>query len=164
MNMEDAAHDGETPLADLALQLEKIHAVCEVASRTGVPLVLNARTDVYLLGVGPEEKRYDETVRRLSAYRDAGADCVFAPGLHDRDTIARLVRDLRCPINILAGPGVPSIPELKAIGVARVSLGSSPMRASITQLHKLAEELKATGTYQSLEGAIPHAELNRLLG
>ena len=88
------------------------------------PIVLNARTDVYLLEVGAPEKRYDEALRRLAAFRDAGADCVFVPGLRDSSTIRRLVKDLRCPVNILAGPGSPSVPELQQLGVARVSLGS----------------------------------------
>ena len=72
------------PLAELSLQLEKIRAVRETATSLKVPLVLNARTDVYLLQVGDPARRYDETVRRLTAFRDAGADCVFVPGLADR--------------------------------------------------------------------------------
>ncbi|MGC2196159.1 MAG: isocitrate lyase/phosphoenolpyruvate mutase family protein, partial [Terriglobales bacterium] len=77
MNLEDATEDAAHPLADLPLQLEKIHAVREAALKTGVLLVLNARTDVYLLKLGDPEKRYDEAVCRLVAFRDAGADCVF---------------------------------------------------------------------------------------
>ena len=83
MNLEDAIGDSSAALVDLPLQLEKIHAVREMASRLRIPLVLNARTDVYLLQIGDPAKRYDETVRRLSAFREAGADCVFAPGLLD---------------------------------------------------------------------------------
>ena len=95
-----------------------------------VPLMLNARTDVYLGDVGEPETCLDEALRRLVAFRDAGADCLFVPGLRDLDTIARFVRELRHPVNILAGSGSPSIPELQQIGVARVSLGSSPARAA----------------------------------
>ena len=69
-----------------------------------LPIVLNARTDVYLLEIGAPEKRYEEALRRLTAFRDAGADCVFVPGLRDPATIARLVKDLQCPVNILGGP------------------------------------------------------------
>lgn len=79
MNFEDAPGDAGNPLAELSAQIEKILAVREAAASRGIPLVLNARTDVYLLQVGEPAGRYDETVRRLSAYRDAGADCVFAP-------------------------------------------------------------------------------------
>jgi len=163
LNLEDAAGDPATPLVELPLQLEKIRAVREVAARLKVPLVLNARTDVYLLQVGDPAKRYDEAVRRLRAFRDAGADCVFLPGVRDAATIGRLISDLRCPLNILAGPGSPSVPELSKLGVARVSLGSGPMRATLGLLRRLAEELKKIGTYAAIDGAPPHDEINRLL-
>jgi 2-methylisocitrate lyase-like PEP mutase family enzyme len=163
LNLEDAASDPGTPLVELPLQLEKIRAVREVAARLKVPLVLNARTDVYLLQVGDPAKRYDEAVRRLRAFRDAGADCVFLPGVRDAATIGRLVSDLQCPVNILAGPGSPTVPELQKLGVARVSLGSGPMRATLGLLRRLAEELKRTGTYAAMDGAPPHDEINRLL-
>jgi 2-methylisocitrate lyase-like PEP mutase family enzyme len=163
MNLEDGTEGPKNPLVDLSLQLEKIAAVKDTGKRFGVPLVLNARTDVYLLGVGPEEKRYDQAVRRLSAFRDAGADCVFVPGLKDTRTIKRLVSDLRCPINILAGPGSASVRELEQLGVARVSLGSGPIRATLGLLRRIADELKSTGTYQSLADAPSHAEVNQLM-
>jgi 2-methylisocitrate lyase-like PEP mutase family enzyme len=164
LNLEDAAGNPATPLVELTLQLEKIHAVREVAARLKVPLVLNARTDVYLLQVGDPAKRYDEAVRRLRAFREASADCVFLPGVREAATIGRLVSDLQCPINILAGPGSPSLPELQKLGVARVSLGSGPMRATLGLLRRVAEELKKTGTYAAMDGAPPHDEINRLLG
>jgi 2-methylisocitrate lyase-like PEP mutase family enzyme/predicted thioesterase len=163
LNLEDTSGDPTNPLADLTLQLEKIRAMRETAENAGVPLVLNARTDVYLLQVGPAEKRYDETLRRLSAFRDAGADCLFVPGLRDAETIARLVRDLNHPLNILGGPGAPAVPELQELGVKRVSVGSGPMRATLGQVRKIAEELKSTGTYHSMEAAPSHADANRLL-
>jgi 2-methylisocitrate lyase-like PEP mutase family enzyme len=164
MNFEDAKGDPDHPLFDLSLQLARIHAVRERCEHLDVPLVLNARTDVYLLQVGDPAKRYDEALRRLSAYRDAGADCVFLPGVRDVETIARIVLDLRCPVNILAGPGSPSIPELAALGVRRVSLGSGPMRASMGVLRRLSRELKTSGTYSQTEDAPSHAELNKLMG
>ncbi len=163
MNLEDSPGDAGHPLADLWAQLEKIRAVRQAAAGLGVPLVLNARTDVYLLQVGEPATRYDQTLRRLSAYREAGADCVFVPGLGDRATIGRLVADLHCPVNILAGPGSPPIAELKRLGVARVSLGSGPMRAGLGLLRRVADELKACGTYRGLEDAPSYAEVNRLL-
>jgi 2-methylisocitrate lyase-like PEP mutase family enzyme len=163
MNLEDAMGDSPSVLVELPLQLEKIRAVREMASRLRIPLVLNARTDMYLLQIGDPAERYDETVRRLSAFREAGADCVFAPGLRDAPTIGRLVADLKCPINILAGPGSPSVPELSKLGVARVSLGSATMRATVGCLRHIAQELKATGTYSNLEDAPSHAEMNRMM-
>lgn len=163
MNFEDATGDAARPLADLALQLERIHAIRETANRLGVPLVLNARTDVYLLQVGDPEKRYDETLRRALAFRDAGADCIFVPGLRDAHTIGRLVADLQCPVNILAGPGSPSVEELTSLSVKRISLGSSPMRATLGLLRRLGEELKTRGTYTTMDGAPSHAEVNELM-
>jgi 2-methylisocitrate lyase-like PEP mutase family enzyme len=163
LNLEDASGDSGTPLVELPLQLEKICAVREVATRLKVPLVLNARTDVFLLQVGDPAKRYDEAVRRLRAFREAGADCVFLPGVRDAAMIERLVSDVRCPVNILAGPGSPPVPELQKLGVARVSLGSGPMRATLGLLRRLAEELKKAGTYSAMDGAPAHDEINRLL-
>ena len=163
MNLEDAAADSAAALVELPLQLEKIRAVREMANRLRIPLVLNARTDTYLLQIGDPAKRYDETLRRLSAFHDAGADCVFAPGLRDAATIGRLVDDLKCPVNILAGPGSPSVPELSRLGVARVSLGSGTMRATMGHLRRIAEELKSAGTYSKLDDAPTHAEMNRMM-
>ncbi len=163
MNFEDGTGDAAHPLADLSLQLEKIHAIREAAAKMEVPLVLNARTDVYLAAVGEPEKRYELALQRAFAYRDAGADCVFVPGVRDPDTIRRLVKDLKWPLNILAVHGSPPVAELEKLGVARVSLGSAPMRATLGLLRRLAEELKTSGTYSQLEGAPAHADVNRML-
>jgi 2-methylisocitrate lyase-like PEP mutase family enzyme len=164
MNLEDGTGDPEHPLVDLSLQLEKIRAIREEALKTGVLLVLNARTDVYLDQVGAPETRYAETIKRVVAFRDAGADCVFVPGLRDSATISQLVQHVQCPVNILSGPGSPSVPELEKLGVARVSLGSGPMRAALGLLRRMAEELTSSGTYSALEGAPAHAEVNKMLG
>jgi 2-methylisocitrate lyase-like PEP mutase family enzyme len=163
MNLEDATGDAVHPLADLSVQLEKIRAVRQASEKAGVPLVLNARTDVYLLEVGEPGKRYDETLRRLAAFRDAGADCVFVPGLWDPPSIGRLVADLKCPLNILAVPGSPSVAQLAALGVKRISLGSGPMRATLGFLRRLATELQTQGTYTHLGGAPAYAEMNALM-
>lgn len=167
LNLEDVSarsgDPGGNPLTELSLQLEKISAIREVAAKLKVPLVVNARTDVYLLQVGQEKNRFAETIRRLAAFRDAGADCLFVPGLHDAPTIAQLVTELRFPINILAGPGAPSIPELQKIGVARVSVGSAAMRATLGLARRIAQELATTGTYRALEGAPSYSEINTLL-
>ena len=157
INLEDATGDPQHPLLDLAQQVERVKAVREL------PIVLNARTDVYLLEIGAPEKRYDEALRRLAAFRDAGADCVFVPGLRNPETIGRMVKDLQCPVNILGGPGVPPVPELQKLGVARVSLGSGPMRATLGLLRRVADELKIAGTYATLEGAISYSEVNRMM-
>jgi 2-methylisocitrate lyase-like PEP mutase family enzyme len=162
VNLEDAT-DQPGQLVELSLQLEKIRAVRETGLKSALLLVVNARTDVYLEQVGAPETRYDATVQRSLAYRDAGADCVFVPGLRDAQTISQLVRDVQCPLNILAGPGSPPVPELEKLGVARVSLGSAPMRATLGLLRRMAHELKTRGTYAALEGAPSHADVNRML-
>jgi len=164
MNFEDSPGEGGKPLLDEALQVERIRAARRAADATGVPFVLNARTDVYLESVGPPETRQAHAVRRLNAYRAAGADCLFAPGVTDADTIATLVRQVKGPLNVLAAAASPPVSELERLGVARVSLGSGPMRAGLTVLRQLAEELRTTGTFDGLSGVIPHAEVNRLLG
>jgi 2-methylisocitrate lyase-like PEP mutase family enzyme len=163
MNLEDRTGDTENPLVNLSLQIEKIKAVIEEARRVRVPIVLNARTDVYLCQVGPPENRYELALKRLAAFHDAGADCLFIPGIGDPETIRRFIVDLRHPINILAGPGSPPVAELEKLGVARVSLGSGPMRATLGFLRRVAEELKNSGTYSALEDAPSHAEVNRMM-
>ena len=164
MNLEDASGRSDQPLIDLPLALAKIKAARESAMQMHAQIVVNARTDVYLLPGGNPAADYSEALRRLLAFRDAGADCVFAPGLKDAETIGRLAKAVECPLNILAIPGTPSIPELEKLGVARVSVGSGPMRATLGLLRKMAEELKTTGTYNVMDGAVPYAEVNQLLG
>jgi 2-methylisocitrate lyase-like PEP mutase family enzyme len=163
MNLEDGTADPAFPLVDLSRQIEKIHAVRESAMKSNVLIVLNARTDVFLDKVGPEESRYDATLKRVIAYRDAGADCVFVPGLSEREAIGRLVKDVQCPVNILVGPGSPTVSELEALGVARITVGSALMRATLGKVKKAVEELKNSGTYDELDDGIPYAEVNSLL-
>jgi 2-methylisocitrate lyase-like PEP mutase family enzyme len=164
MNLEDATGRADQPLLTLERAVEKIRAARETAAQLRVPIVLNARTDIYLLPGGNPDADFQEAVRRLVAFRDAGADCVFAPGLKDADTIGRLVTSVQCPLNILAGPGTPPIAELEKLGVARVSVGSGFMRATLGLLRRAAEELKSEGTYSAIADGVPYAEVNKLLG
>jgi 2-methylisocitrate lyase-like PEP mutase family enzyme len=164
INLEDGTDDPTHPVAELSLQLERIKAVREAAMKTGVLLVVNARTDVYLREVGStDDECYGLALERVLAFRDVGADCVFVPGLRDPAVIGKLVNEVKCPVNILAQAGYPSIPELEKIGVARVSLGSGAMRAGLGLLKRLAEELKGSGTYSQLEGALSGTEVNKLM-
>jgi len=166
LNLEDAPSDGNGSLFDDQLQTERIRAAREAARAAGVPVVINARTDVFLNRIGAPETRIGHTARRLNAYRAAGADCLFAPGVTDRETIATLVREVGGPLNVLAGPGCPPVPELEALGVRRLSLGSGAMRATLGLVRRIAEELRGSGTFTTLLGdqVPPHAEVNRLLG
>lgn len=164
MNLEDVTASDEDSQVDLALQVEKIRAIRKATESLGVPLVLNARTDTYLIPIGPVETRFDRTVERLRAYRQAGADCLFAPGLKDPDTIAKLVRAVNGPLNILLMPGMPTLRELENMGVARASAGSGVMRATLGLTRRIAKEMLEAGTYASmLEGTVPFAEVNELL-
>lgn len=162
MNLEDAAA-GATELLDQALQVERIQAAVEAATAAGVPIVLNARTDVFLRQIGEPASRVDHAVRRLNAYREAGAASLFAPGLKDADTIRVLAREVRGPLNILGGPGAPSVPELERLGVKRVSLGAGVMRAALGGVRRVAVELAGTGTYSALVELALTEDVNRLL-
>src|SRR6202158_889722 len=153
MNLEDASGNPDDPLIDLQLAVEKIKAARAAAAQLNAQIGGNARTDVYLLPGGDAESDYCDALRPLVAHREAGADCVCAPGLKEADTIGRLVKAVNCPLNILAGPGTPSIPELEKLGVARVSLGSGALRATLGLLRRVAEELKTSGTYSAMGGA-----------
>jgi 2-methylisocitrate lyase-like PEP mutase family enzyme len=164
LNLEDYHPDGVTGLWDIDAQVKRIRAARQAAESAGVRVVINARTDVYLHGIGAESERFDHAVRRANAYREAGADCLFIPGVRDAAVIGALARAVNGPINILAGPGSPSIPELHKLGVARVSVGSGPMRAALTLLRRIAEDLRGPGDFNSFgQNILSHAEVNRLL-
>jgi 2-methylisocitrate lyase-like PEP mutase family enzyme len=163
MNLEDGIEDQPEYLADLVRQKELICAVLEAAESAGVPFVLNARTDIFLNAIGPAETRLERTLERLNAYREAGAQSLFAPGVKDRDTIKQLARGVAGPLNILATVGTPPVAELQALGVARVSLGSGPMRATLAFLSRMAREVHDDGSFDLMtEGTIPYADVNRL--
>jgi 2-methylisocitrate lyase-like PEP mutase family enzyme len=162
INLEDTpGRDGEPLLAPEA-HAERIQAARQAALDAGGDLVINARIDVYLRQVGAQETRFDATVERANLYRAAGADCVFVPGVIDAETIAALVRAIDGPVNIMAMPGAPSIPELGELGVARVSLGSALIQAALTTTQRAARELLEHGTYQTLENSLSFSATNRL--
>src|ERR1041385_5884505 len=141
LNLEDITGDDESSHVELGLQMEKIAAVRDASAAAGVPLVINARTDVYLMPIGPAETRFERTVERLRAYAKAGADCVFAPAVKDPETIRKLVEAVNAPLNILLMPGAPNLNELERLGVARASIGSGLMRATLGTARKLAKAM-----------------------
>jgi 2-methylisocitrate lyase-like PEP mutase family enzyme len=181
-NQADANIRHGSPLFPLPEQLARIQATRRAAQAAGIHLVINARTDAYWqAGVEPAEALRN-TLERGKAYLQAGADCIFVPGLRNPEHIktvidhlstgyvpaADLPNDLNAvdrvaPVNILAGPGVPSIPEIAKLGVKRVSYGSGPHRAAMGLLRRIAEETKTSGTFKTLtEGAVPYEEINGL--
>jgi len=163
LNLEDTTDSSEGPLLDPERQAQKIRAVRAVGEETGVPLVINARTDVFLAQVGEPYGRVQLASTRAKVYRAAGADCIFVPGVSDPATIRQLLAAIDAPLNILAVPGTPSVSELQRLGVARISLGSGPMRAALALTRDIAQELFVQGTYSRLENAIPYADLCRFL-
>ena len=162
LNLEDSHQ--ERKLVDVSLQQEKLRALKEAGRTEGVDLVLNARTDPYLLKDAGDTWRFEETVCRARAYRDAGADCIFVPGLSDAETIRRLLEESPGPLNVLAGKGGLPVPELERLGVARLSLGSGPARAALAAFRRIAREVLDQGTYHSMtEDTLTYDETQRLL-
>jgi 2-methylisocitrate lyase-like PEP mutase family enzyme len=161
LNLEDSGEP--SGLTEIPVQVEKIRALRAAATEAGVPLVINARTDALWDQNRKPDERFAEAVRRGRAYFEAGADSIFVVGAGDRDTITAIVHEIPAPVNILAGPGVPPARELEALGVRRVSVGSGPMRATMTLTRRIAEELRDHGTYLNFtEGVISHADANAL--
>jgi len=159
-----------SPLFPLPEQIARIQAARRAAHAAGIHLVINARTDAYWqAGVSPAEAMRG-TLERGKAYLQAGADCIFIPGLRNPEHIKTVIDHLRTvhqepAINILAGPGVPSIPDLAKLGVKRVSYGSGPHRAAMGLLRRIASEAQTSGTFNALtEGAVPYEEINGLFG
>jgi len=162
LNLEDGTGDSTTPLFDKVLQQDKIKAIREMADAEGIPLVINARTDVYLVD-DASTRCLRHAIDRGNAYKEAGADCIFVPdvGGLDKKDIAILVNEIDAPVNIVAGATIPPIPELQEIGVSRVSVGPRPMRAVLGLLRRIAKELMTTGTYQLMsETSITYSEVN----
>jgi 2-methylisocitrate lyase-like PEP mutase family enzyme len=162
LNMEDTADAGGL----LAIEgfIRKIKAVRHVAVEEDVPLVLNARVDVFLAEIGEPSTRLEHTLERGRSYRSAGADCVFVPGVVDAPTIGALVEGIGGCVSVLATAGSPAVGELARLGVARVSTGSGPYRLALTQAKRLAEDAYGAGTFGALaESGITHADAQRLL-
>jgi len=151
----DALYDADEAAARIA-------AIRRVAGKFNVPLVINARTDVYLAEIGEPAGRMAETLRRAALYRNAGADCIFVPGVYDGPTIGELCRSIDAPVNVLANASMPDLPELRRLGVARVSLGSAPYRRALTALRDLAIEAR-DGSFAGCGGIVTHAEVQVLM-
>lgn len=165
INLEDSVHGGPPQLYSEDDAVARIKATRAAADETGVPLVINARTDVYLLGIGEKSTRFEHAVRRANAYRAAGADCLFVPGPAGAELIRELARAIQGPINVLARPGMPPAPELEKLGVARVSVGSGPAHAAMTITKKIADELLSSGSYATFlaPGTVTYPEANALM-
>lgn len=162
VNLEDAPGINGAPLVDVAVQAARIRAARDAADEAGVALFINARTDTYLRKVGAETERLEETVRRARAYVDAGANGVFVPGVADADTIAKLAAAVGAPLNVIGAPGMAGTQELRALGVARVSVGPGLARAVMAHIRRASTELLQAGTYEELREQVPSPEANAL--
>ncbi|POX49569.1 isocitrate lyase/phosphoenolpyruvate mutase family protein [Streptomyces sp. Ru72] len=160
VNIEDGLYGGGDALRPVAEQAARIAAAREAAEAAGVPLFVNARVDTYLRGAGGLE----ETLERAAAFLAAGADGVFVPGAVEPVTVKALAEGIEGPLNVMAGPGAPTVAELAALGVARVSVGSGIAQAAHALVHRAARELLDAGTYDALAVGLDYAELNGLLG
>ncbi|MGZ3846999.1 MAG: isocitrate lyase/PEP mutase family protein [Flavisolibacter sp.] len=154
INIEDSI-DLNPVLVDEVQFCERISAIRALSNSLGFHLVINARTDSFYTSSTSTREKLNESIRRGNKYREAGADCIFVQPVWEKDTISTLVREINAPINILANPGMGgvrprSISELQDLGVARVSLGSGLMRATLALIKKVADELSEKGTYDVL--------------
>ena len=140
-NLEDGTAGAERPLAAVASHARKVRVARGRADAEGVAFVINARTDVFLRGAGG----VDEALERGRAYAEAGADCIFVPGVRDPEVIAALVAGLPIGMSVLATPAGPSLEELAGLGVARISLGPGSMGVALAALQRAAETVLARG-------------------
>ena len=148
-------------LYDEALAVERIAAAREVVDAGGSGFVLTARTDGLLLKAPAP---LADAIRRANRYRQAGADCLFVPGVNDLETIATLVREIDGPLNVVMGLGATNltVADLRSVGVARVSLGGSIARAALGFVRQSARELLERGTLSFANIQILQRELNNL--
>ncbi len=149
INLEDSTgRPGDEPLFGIRDQVARLEAARAAGERRRVPIVINARTDAFLLGLGGDtEQRLAMTIERGRAYLQAGADVVFIPGLVDPGLVRHLAAGIDGPISVLFRPGGPAVDGLFAAGACRVSLGSSAMQATLGALRELARDLREHGTF-----------------
>ncbi|HJQ26919.1 MAG TPA: isocitrate lyase/phosphoenolpyruvate mutase family protein [Blastocatellia bacterium] len=161
-SIEDMASSPERVIYDLEFAAERVRAAAEAARGLLFPFTLTARAENYLVG----RRDLSDTIRRLQAYGEAGANVVYAPGLTDREEIASLVRSVDRPVNVILGiKGVQlSLAELSEIGVKRVSVGSALARAALGAFLRAAREMQSRGTFTFADEAVSFAEISSMFG
>lgn len=152
--------DGTRPPEEFAARVAAARRAADIA---GVPMFLNARTDVFLVGIGAPKHRLAKTLARAKRYVDAGADGIFVPGVVDADSIAALTAEIPVPVNVMAAAGSPGVGVLGRLGVARVSLGPGVAQAAYAVVQRAAQELVAAGSYGATSNALDFGTLNGLL-
>jgi 2-methylisocitrate lyase-like PEP mutase family enzyme len=158
INIEDSI-DLSPELIDETEFCERISAIRGLSDSLGFHLVINARTDSFYTSSGSQREKLSESIRRGNKYHEAGADCIFIQPVWEKETIATLVKEINAPINILSNPGngaglPPTVRELQDLGVARLSLGSGLMKATLALIKKVADELSEKGTYNILSDTL----------
>jgi 2-methylisocitrate lyase-like PEP mutase family enzyme len=155
-SIEDSTRDGGEPVYEIGHAAERVRAAAEAAHALGFPFMLVGRAENYLHG------RADlaDTIGRLQAYQEAGADVLYAPGLKSRDEVASVVRAVDRPVNVLMGPGGASVADLAALGVRRVSVGGTLHRVALGGFMRAARELRDMGSFGFAADAMPHGELD----
>jgi len=154
INIEDSMDLDPVLIGEMEF-CERISAIRALSDSLGFHLVINARTDSFYTSPGSPKENLVESIKRGNKYREAGADCIFVQPVWEKEMISTLVKEINAPINILSNPTIgagvtPSISELQDLGVARVSLGSSLMKATLALIKKVADELSEKGTYNIL--------------
>lgn len=160
-SIEDSTGDAAKPIYDFAHAVERVTAAVEAARALPFPFVFVARAENFLHG----RPDLDDTIRRLQAFEAAGADALYAPGLTSADEIRAVCAAVGKPVNVVMGlkSGSFSAAELAAMGVRRISVGSSLSRAALTAFVSAAREMQEHGTFRFAEKAIPYSELNGMM-
>jgi 2-methylisocitrate lyase-like PEP mutase family enzyme len=157
LSIEDATGHDAAPLFDFALSVDRIRAAREAIDRSGTRVMLTARSEGFRFG----QPDLAETIRRLVAYAEAGADCLYAPGLRTIDDIAAVVNAVAPrPVNVLVGTDFTTVADLAAVGVRRISVGGALARAAWTGALQAAREIAEQGTFTHLGRACSFAEVN----
>ena len=161
-SIEDSTNRPGDPIYDHQLAVERVRAAAEAAHALDFPFTLTARAENYLVG----RPDLGDTIKRLQAYQEAGADVLYAPGLTNQDDIAAVVRSVDRPVNVIMGlQGARlSLAELSALGVKRVSVGSALSRAALGAFLRAAQEMRTHGTFTFAEAAVSFRELSAMFG
>jgi 2-methylisocitrate lyase-like PEP mutase family enzyme len=155
-SIEDSTRDGGDAVYEIGHAAERVRAAAEAARALTFPFMLVGRAENYLHG----RPDLADTIRRLQAYQEAGADVLYAPGLRTRDEVASVVRAVDRPVNVLMGPGGSSVADLAALGVRRVSVGGTLYRAALGGFMRAARELRDKGSFGFAADAMPHGDLD----
>jgi len=159
LSIEDSTGDTANPLFDFALAVERMKAARRAIDASGTGILLTGRSEGFISG-RPDLR---ETIRRLIAYADAGADCLYAPGIRSLPDITSVVTAVAPrPVNVLVGSDFATVPQLAAVGVRRISVGGALARVAWTGVLQAAAEIAERGTFTSLGRAVPFADVDGL--